>query len=79
MTDALIAGAVVVPLVIAYVALAVAAIVQVVRDRGLTGLARDLWVAAVVVFPVLGAIAWFAIGDRTTDAQRAVGRLRFSL
>ncbi|MFT2751099.1 PLDc N-terminal domain-containing protein [Clavibacter sp. Sh2088] len=78
MSDALIAGAVVAPLVIAYVALAVAALVQVVRDRSLAAIARDLWVVAVIVFPVLGAIAWFAIGHRTTDAQRAVDRLRFS-
>jgi hypothetical protein len=79
MTDALIAGAVVVPLVIAYVALAVAAIVQVVRDRSLAGLAHDLWILGIVLFPMLGAIAWFGIVHRTPDVQRAVDRLRFSL
>ncbi|OUE27889.1 PLDc N-terminal domain-containing protein [Clavibacter michiganensis] len=79
MSDALIAGAVVAPLVIAYVALIVTAIVQVVRDGSLAGLARDLWVVALVVVPVFGAIAWFAVGHRTADAQRAVDRFRFSL
>ena len=79
MSDALIAGAVVAPLAIAYVALVVTAIVQVVRDRALAGLARDLWVVALVVFPVFGAIAWYGIGHRTADAQRAVERLRFGL
>ncbi|WP_052129282.1 PLDc N-terminal domain-containing protein [Clavibacter michiganensis] len=79
MSDALIAGAVVAPLAIAYVALVVTALVQVVRDRALTGLARDLWVVAIVILPVLGAIAWFGVGHRTADAQRALDRLRVSL
>ena len=79
MSDALIAGLVVAPFAIAYVALVVMALVQVVRDRTLAGLARDLWIAAVVLAPVLGALAWFAIGHRTADAQRAVARLRFGL
>jgi hypothetical protein len=76
MSDALIAGAVVAPLALAYVALVAAALVQVVRDRSLAGLARDLWVVAIVLFPVLGAIAWFGVGHRTGGAQRRVGRLR---
>ncbi|QIS42350.1 hypothetical protein GW571_09490 [Clavibacter capsici] len=79
MSDTLIAGAVVAPLAVAYVALAVTALVQVVRDRAMTGLARDIWVVAIVVLPVLGAIAWFGVGHRTTDAQRAADRSRLSL
>jgi hypothetical protein len=79
MSDALVAGAVVAPLVIAYVALVVTALVQVVRDRALAGLARDLWILGIVLFPMLGAIAWFGIGHRTPDAQRAVDRLRVTL
>ncbi|MBF4624565.1 PLDc N-terminal domain-containing protein [Clavibacter sp. VKM Ac-2872] len=79
MSDALVAGAVVGPLAIAYVALVVTALVQVVRDRTLAGLSRDLWIAALVLVPVLGALAWYAVGHRTADAQRAIDRLRLSL
>ncbi|AWF98031.1 PLDc N-terminal domain-containing protein [Clavibacter michiganensis] len=79
MSDALIAGAVAAPIAIAHVALVVAAVLQIVRDRALAGLARDLWVVAAVVFPIFGAIAWFGIGHRTAAAQRAVHRVRLSL
>ncbi|OUE22414.1 hypothetical protein BFL36_09985 [Clavibacter michiganensis] len=79
MSDALIAGIVVVPLVLAYVALIGTALVQVVRDRALAGLSRDLWIAGLVLVPVLGAIAWYGVGHRTADAQRAVQRLRLGL
>ncbi|KZC94489.1 MULTISPECIES: PLDc N-terminal domain-containing protein [Clavibacter] len=79
MSDALIAGLVVVPLALAYVALIVTALVQVVRDRTLAGLSRDLWIAALVLVPIVGAIAWYGIGHRTVDAQRAVQRLRLGL
>ncbi|MFT2693282.1 hypothetical protein [Clavibacter zhangzhiyongii] len=79
MSDVLIAGIVVVPLVLAYVALIGTALVQVVRDRTLAGLSRDLWIAALVLVPVLGAMAWYGAGHRTVDAQRAVERLRLGL
>ncbi|MFT2711429.1 MULTISPECIES: PLDc N-terminal domain-containing protein [unclassified Clavibacter] len=79
MSDALIAGLVVVPLALAYVALIVTALVQVVRDRTLAGLSRDLWIAALVLVPIVGAIAWYGIGHRTVAAQRAVQRLRLGL
>jgi hypothetical protein len=79
MSDAIIAGAVAAPIAIAYVALVVAAVLQIVRDRALAGLARDPWVVAVVVVPVLGALAWFGVGHRTAAAQRAVDRVRLSL
>jgi hypothetical protein len=78
-SDALIAGAVVVPLAVAYVALIVTALVQVVRDRALAGLARDLWILAIVLAPVVGTLAWYAVGHRTADAQRAVARMRLGL
>ncbi|WP_435092268.1 PLDc N-terminal domain-containing protein [Clavibacter michiganensis] len=79
MSDALIAGAVVAPFAIAYVALVVTALVQVVRDRALAGLARDLWIIGIVLAPVVGALAWFAVGHRAADARRVVDRLRLSL
>jgi len=79
MPDALIAGVVAAPLAIAYVALVVAAVLQIVRERALAGLARDIWVVAVVLFPVVGALAWFGVGHRTAAARRALDRLRLSL
>ena len=65
MSDALIAGAVVLPLLLAYVVLVGAALLQVVRDRDVTGVARDVWIVVIVLFPVLGTIAWYAVGHRT--------------
>ncbi|MBF4619362.1 PLDc N-terminal domain-containing protein [Clavibacter sp. VKM Ac-2873] len=79
MSDSLVVGVVVAPLVIAHVALVVTALVQVVRDRTLAGLSRDLWIAALVIVPILGAIVWFGAGHRTVDAQRAVQRVRLGL
>jgi len=76
MTDAAIGGAVVLPLLLAYVALVGAALLQVVRDRQLSGLARDLWIVAIVLLPVLGTIAWFGVGHRTAEAARTIARLR---
>jgi hypothetical protein len=79
MSDALIAGVIVVPLAMACVALLGTALVQVVRDRTLAGLSRDLWIAGLVLVPIVGAIAWFGAGHRTVDAQRTVQRMRLGL
>jgi hypothetical protein len=79
MSDALIAGIIVVPLAMAYVALLGTALVQVVRDRTFAGLSRDLWIAGLVLVPIVGAIAWFGAGHRTVDAQRTVQRMRLGL
>ena len=76
MSDALIAGAVVLPLLLAYVVLVGAALLQVVRDRDVTGVARDVWIVVVVLFPVLGTIAWYGVGHRTAEARRTLARLR---
>lgn len=46
-------------------ALFVVALVQVLRQRFVSPLFRLLWVVALIAFPVLGSIAWFAFGDRT--------------
>ncbi|MBP2458663.1 hypothetical protein ABID70_001223 [Clavibacter michiganensis] len=79
MSDALIAGIVVAPLAIAYAVLVGTALVQVVRDRTMAGLSRDLWIAGLVLVPIVGAIAWYGIGHRTVDAQMAVQRVRLGL
>ncbi|MDQ1583673.1 MAG: hypothetical protein QOF36_1727 [Microbacteriaceae bacterium] len=34
-----------------------------------------MWVAAIVLFPVVGPIAWYLLGDRTRALERAIGSL----
>ena len=46
-------------------ALFVVALVQIMRRPLLTPLLRLGWVVALIAFPALGSIAWFAIGDKT--------------
>ncbi|WP_369960130.1 PLDc N-terminal domain-containing protein [Leifsonia sp. EB34] len=43
----------------------VVALVQVLRQRFISPLARLAWVVVLVALPVLGSIAWFAIGEKT--------------
>ncbi|WP_434317171.1 PLDc N-terminal domain-containing protein [Leifsonia sp. P73] len=50
---------------IAIAAFVVVALVQIARRPLISPLLRVLWVVAVIAFPVLGSIAWFAFGDRT--------------
>jgi hypothetical protein len=49
----------------------VIAIVQ-VAHAGLGYIYKVLWVAAIVVFPVFGTIAWYLLGDRTKALERAI-------
>lgn len=42
-----------------YVVLAVAAIASVIRSQSVSGSAKGLWMIAVVIAPLLGAVAWF--------------------
>jgi membrane protein CcdC involved in cytochrome C biogenesis len=49
----------------------IAAIVQVVRaDIGY--LYKVLWLAAIVMFLPWGIVAWYLIGNRTADVERAI-------
>lgn len=50
--------------VVALLAVFVAALVSVLRAPGLGGAARAVWVVAVLVFPLLGPLAWFFAGRR---------------
>jgi hypothetical protein len=76
MPDAVIGWAVAGPVMLAYVALVVTALVQVVRDSGLDGFSRGLWVLGIVLLPTLGAIAWFGVGHRTPEVRRRLRGLR---
>jgi uncharacterized membrane protein YjgN (DUF898 family) len=65
------AGFIAVAAVLAFV---IVAIVQVVRaDIGY--LYKVLWLAAMVMFLPWGAIAWYLIGNRTADLERAISAL----
>lgn len=57
---------VVLSVVVALVLLFLAALVSVLRAPGLGGAARAVWVVAVLVFPLLGPLAWFLAGRRAT-------------
>lgn len=46
-------------------ALVVAALVQVAQAPGLEPVVRAVWVLIILVAPVLGAVAWFAIGQKS--------------
>lgn len=60
-------GAVLALIVVAgLVALFVAAVVSVLRSPRLTGTGRILWIIAVLIFPLLGPLAWFLVGRRSS-------------
>lgn len=48
------------------VALTVAALVHVAREVALSSAARVGWIAAIILLPVVGSVAWFAFGVRKT-------------
>lgn len=52
-------GEIVIGLVV--VVLDAMAIVQVV-DSGRTPAAKILWIVAILIFPIIGMLAWFAVG-----------------
>lgn len=43
----------------------VVAIVQILKQPFLHPVVRLAWIVAAIAFPVLGPVAWFALGDRT--------------
>lgn len=49
---------------LAALVLAVAAVVSIARSPGLRAAARVLWLLVVVIVPVVGALAWFALAGR---------------
>ncbi|WP_150237073.1 PLD nuclease N-terminal domain-containing protein [Nocardiopsis quinghaiensis] len=49
---------------VALVVLVLAAVLSALADRDTSGGGKLLWVALVLWFPVLGAIAWFVVGRR---------------
>jgi Phospholipase_D-nuclease N-terminal len=51
---------------LALLALFVAALLSVLRSTRLTGTGRIVWIIAVLVFPLLGPLAWFLVGRRSS-------------
>ncbi|WP_349865480.1 PLDc N-terminal domain-containing protein [Leifsonia sp. WHRI 6310E] len=56
----------------AWLTFVVIAAVQIIRSRQMEYWSKVLWVAALVIFPLLGVLAWYAVGDRTQRVERAV-------
>lgn len=54
-------------LTLAYIALAIAAIVSIINSRSYTSGLKALWVLAVLAFPLVGSLVWFFVG-RTSRA-----------
>ncbi|GAB7303020.1 PLDc N-terminal domain-containing protein [Clavibacter michiganensis] len=59
----------------AYLGTIVVALLQISRVPNLRPWSRAAWILVIVAMPLLGAFAWFAIGSRTPEAERAVSRL----
>ncbi|MET4097907.1 hypothetical protein ABIB37_000144 [Agrococcus sp. UYP10] len=55
--------------VLALLALAAVAIVQVLREPTLSGLGAVLWLLVILALPVLGAVAWFVLRPRRAAGQ----------
>lgn len=59
---------IVLPLFLAYVALAMAALIGLAR-AGLPSMAKAVWVLVIVVAPVLGSLCWFFIGKGSATSD----------
>lgn len=50
----------------------VIAAVQIIRSSEMGYGMKSTWVATLVMFPLLGVIAWYAFGDRTRQIENTV-------
>ena len=50
----------------------VQAIVQVAAARETVAWFRPVWIAAIVLMPIVGTILWFAFGEQTRRASRSL-------
>ncbi|WAB80634.1 PLDc N-terminal domain-containing protein [Microcella daejeonensis] len=55
------------------IAFIVVAVLQVVRSTDISLTARTAWVIGIVVAPLIGAMAWYLLGDRTPQIERELG------
>ena len=54
-------------------ALIIVAALQVVRSDEISLTAKTAWIIGIVAAPLLGALAWFLLGDRTVQIERELG------
>ncbi len=62
---------------VVYLGLVIVAAVQILRAE-IADLSKLAWIAAILTFPALAAIAWFALGHRTREFEHYVSRLSWS-
>lgn len=60
-------------LVIFYLVIVGLALVQAVRDKTISRVAKAVWALAIVFAPPFGSMAWYLFGHRTRDVERSVG------
>ncbi|MBO1741603.1 PLDc N-terminal domain-containing protein [Leifsonia sp. TF02-11] len=64
--------------IVGFVALAawltfiVIAAVQIVRSSQMEYWSKVLWIVALVLFPLLGVLCWYAFGDRTRHVENTI-------
>ena len=49
------------------------AVLQVVRSAEISLTAKTVWIIGIVAAPLLGAMAWYLLGDRTVQIERELG------
>ncbi|WP_223693124.1 PLDc N-terminal domain-containing protein [Leifsonia poae] len=59
---------------VVYLTVLVIAFVQVFRDREMAWATQLVWLLSILALPVGGTIAWFAVGHRTKEFERALMR-----
>lgn len=55
------------------VAFIVVAVLQVVRSTDISLTAKTAWIIGIIVGPLIGAMAWYLLGDRTPQIERELG------
>lgn len=56
----------------AWLTFIVIAAVQIVRSCQMAYWSKVLWIAALVFFPLLGVLCWYAFGDRTRRVENTI-------
>ena len=51
---------------LAYAALVVTALLQVLRDDGISEWPRIAWIASLLLFPFVGSLVWLFLGHKTS-------------
>ena len=76
MSDTAIAATVAALFLVIYAALVITAVVQVLRSTAIAQTSKIAWIVGIVIFPLIGSVAWFLLGDKTTRVENAIGTAR---